>query len=121
MMMQFGDKALLAALDAADRAALDALGFGVVRMDREGKVVAYNRSESELSGLSPERVIGRPFFTDVAPCTNNFMVAHRYEEAEALDETIDYVFTFRMRPTKVRLRLLKSPGAPHMYLLVERR
>jgi photoactive yellow protein len=118
---QFNDQGIQAMLDAADADGLDALDFGVVRMDREGRVVAYNRAESGLSGLSPARVLGRLFFVDVAPCSNNYLVAHRYEEADALDETLDYVFTFRMRPTKVRLRLLKSPGSAHMYLLVERR
>ena len=47
------------------------------------------------------------------------MVAARFEE-ESLDEQLDYVFTYRMKPTKVRLRLLKSPLAEHQYLLVEK-
>jgi hypothetical protein len=37
-----------------------------------------------------------------------------------LDAVIDYVFTLRMQPTKVKLRLLKQPGRRRMYLVVER-
>jgi photoactive yellow protein len=66
-------------------------------------------------------VIGRKFFTEVAPCTNNFMVAHRFETEPELDDVIDYVFTFRLAPLKVHLRLLKRPGCPRMYLVVQRR
>ena len=38
------------------------------------------------------------------------MVAHRFETEPEVDSTIDYVFTFRLAPTKVRLRLMKRPG-----------
>lgn len=98
---------------------LDDLPFGVVRMDRQGIVADYNRFESNLSGLTPDRVIGKNFFEQVAPCTNNFMVASRYGE-DSLDEQLDYVFTYKMKPTKVRLRMLKSPASGHQYLLVEK-
>ena len=79
----------------------------------------YNRFESNLSGLPVDRVVGKHFFEQVAPCTNNYLVAERFLE-EPLDEQLDYVFTYRMKPTKVRLRLLKSPSAEHQYLLVEK-
>jgi photoactive yellow protein len=79
-----------------------------------------NAWEGQLSGLTPERVIGRQFFTSVAPCTNNFMVAHRFETEPEIDAEIDYVFTFRLAPRRVRLRLLKRPGGRRMYLAVTR-
>lgn len=118
--MNFDDKSLLQTIADASPEALDQAPFGVVTMDRDGNVTAYNRWESELSGLSPDRVIGRQFFTDVAPCTNNFMVAHRYSEDGPLDETIDYLFTYKLRPTPVRLRLLRGDGE-RQYLLVTHR
>ena len=56
---------------------------------------------------------------------NNFMVAQRFEDAATnqatLDDTIDYVLTLRMRPTKVRLRLLAGPKQPYRFILVDRR
>jgi photoactive yellow protein len=111
-----------AQLDAMrnDSASYDGLDFGLVAMDLDGTVVAYNRVESQLAGLSQERVIGLEFFTDVAPCTNNYLVSGRYQEAASLDEFLDYTFTLKMRPTPVRLRLLKSERADRQYLAIKR-
>lgn len=108
-------------LETASEPALDRLPFGVVGLSADGIVARYNAAEGNLSGLTPARVIGRNFFTSIAPCTNNFMVAHRFKSEADLDALVDYVFTFRMAPAKVRLRLLKRRGARLMYMLVERR
>lgn len=118
--MRFDDELLYDELLTAPDEALDDADFGVIALDDDHRVVFYNRIESALSGLTPERVVGRLFFSEVAPCTNNFMVAYRFETEEQLDATIDYVFTLRMTPTPVRLRLLRRPAAPLQYLLVQR-
>jgi photoactive yellow protein len=68
-------------LEGASPADLELLTFGVVAMAPDGKVEHYNLAEAKISGLTPERVVGRHFFTAVAPCTNNFMVAHRFESS----------------------------------------
>jgi photoactive yellow protein len=111
-------------LAACDEAALDALDFGVIGFDPETVVCRYNAFESNAAGLAPQRVLGHPLFTVVAPCMNNFMVAQRFEDAEAdagtLDAVIDYVLTLRMRPVKVQLRLLAGPASPVRYVLVKR-
>lgn len=103
---------------------LDEAGFGIIGFDAETVVQRYNRFESQAAGLSPQSVLGQPFFTSVAPCMNNFMVAQRFDDAQAdgtaLDETIPYVLTLRMRPTRVRLRLLALPDAATRYVLVQR-
>jgi photoactive yellow protein len=103
---------------------LDELDFGVIGIDDEGVVRLYNTTESRLAGLSRDRVVGNPLFTVVAPCMNNYLVAQRFEDAkasgEALDATIDYVFTLKMRPSKVKLRLIARPGAGHRFVVVLR-
>ena len=102
---------------------LDALDFGVIGFDANELVTRYNRTESMLAGLSPERVLGHALFTVVAPCMNNYLVAQRFQDAaataEPIDAVIDYVFTLRMRPRKVRLRLLAAPALGHRYVLVD--
>jgi photoactive yellow protein len=122
--LHFADPELITALHTAPDGVLDALDFGVIGMDSLGRVQRYNRFESEAAGLSRERVIGHPLFTVVAPCMNNFMVAQRFEDAELehtpLDDTIPYVLTLRMRPVKVRLRLLYRPGMAQRFVLVDR-
>lgn len=110
----------LAWLEAASTQELDALPFGVIQMAAGGLVTAYNTWESEKSGLSKDRVLQRNFFADVAPCMNNYLVAERFLAEPELDAMLDYILTLRMAPTPVKLRLLKSSAAEHMYLLVKR-
>jgi len=121
----FDDRGLADFLAASGQEQIDALDFGVIGFDADDKVQRYNAFESQAAGLSPQRVIGEPLFTNVAPCLNNFMVAQRFEDAAAdaseLDDTIDYVLTLRMRPIKVKLRLLASAGGAVRYVLVQRR
>jgi photoactive yellow protein len=118
--MNFDDTDVFTQLEAADADALDGAEFGVVAMTPEGVVELYNKYESALSGLSRERVVGNHFFSAVAPCTNNYLVAQRFESEADLDVVIDYVFTLKMRPTKVKLRMLKRPTGRRSYLLVSR-
>jgi photoactive yellow protein len=104
---------------------LDSLDFGVIGFGADTNVSQYNQTESDAAGLTAPRVLGQPLFTNVAPCLNNFMVAQRFEDAQdegaALDDTIDYVLTLRMRPVKVKLRLLAAPGSEQRYVLVQRK
>ncbi|MBQ5947697.1 phosphonate transporter [Massilia sp. ST3] len=122
--LTFDMPGLATRLDQCSAEQLDELDFGVIGFDADTNVKRYNRFESEAAGLSPERVLGEPLFTSVAPCLNNFMVAQRFEDAFAegveLDDTIAYVLTLRMRPVKVALRLLAAPGSPCRYVLVQR-
>ncbi|HEX8430267.1 MAG TPA: PAS domain-containing protein, partial [Longimicrobium sp.] len=53
-----------------DADALDALPWGTVVLDADGRVVEYNAAEERLAGVSRRDVLGRHFFTEVAPCTS---------------------------------------------------
>ena len=122
--LAFGQSDLLARLEKMDASELDLLEFGVIGFDATTQVTRYNSHEVKMAALSPQRVLGKPLFTAVAPCMNNFLVAQRFEDAaaegSALDATIDYVLTLRMRPVKVKLRMLAEPGAAVRYVLVLR-
>ena len=119
--MNFDDPDILLRLDRLAPGELDELDFGVVSMNGDHRVVHYNRWESHFSGLPPQNVIDRNFFESVAPCTNNYLVSQRFHDEASLDQTIDYVFTVKMKPTPVRLRLLQDPGCRSCYLLVQKR
>lgn len=118
--MEFGESGALERLQSMTAEELDALPFGVVGMTADGTVKVYNRPESELAGLAADTVMGHNFFAEVAPCTNNFMVGQRFLDEPGLDEQLPYVLTVRMRPTKVKLRMLKSQHHDLMYLLIDR-
>ncbi|MBC8056880.1 MAG: PAS domain-containing protein [Rhizobiales bacterium] len=125
LSLSFDDAQVLPALTGASDDDLDLLEFGVIGFDADGVVRAYNAYESKCAGLSADRVKNHPLFTVVAPCMNNFLVAQRFDDAaaaaEPLDATIDYVLTLRMRPVKVKLRLLADPASALRYVLVLRR
>lgn len=122
--MNFDDPELLVQLNRSDATALDTLDFGVIGFDARAGVQRYNAFEAKMADMSAQRVLGLPLFTVVAPCMNNFMVAQRFEDAAAqgvgLDAVIDYVLTLRMRPLKVKLRLLAMPADATRYVLLQR-
>ncbi|RMB54773.1 photoactive yellow protein [Sphingomonas sp. PP-CE-3A-406] len=107
-------------LEAMSADARDALPFGVVGFGADTIVQVYNATEARMAGLDPAAVLGVPFFDAVGQCMNNFMVAQRFEDEPEIDEIVPYVLTLRMRPTRVRLRLLASAGTPRRYILIAR-
>jgi photoactive yellow protein len=101
----------------------DALAFGCVQVDDTGKVLSYNRYESELSGVAPKEAIGRNFFRELAPCTNNRLVFGQFKAGVAagkLDTTVAYAFTYKMRPTLVQIRLYRDAATSTNWVLVKR-
>jgi photoactive yellow protein len=118
--MTFSDPEAISALGAMSPEQLDELPFGVIGMTLSGVVTAYNAFEAQFADMTAESVIGRHFFRDVAPCTNNHMVSGIYDFEKRVDLTIPYVFTLRAKPERVTLRLLKDDPAALQFLLVER-
>lgn len=118
--MDFENPDMLRHLEAASDADLDALDFGVIGIGPDGAVSHYNTWEAEAAGISRTWAVGRDFFNEVGLCMNNFLVAQRFEDEPALDALVDYVLTFRMKPTRVVLRLLQGPDARHKWILIRR-
>ncbi len=110
----------LADLDSFTPEQFDALAFGVIGFPANCLVEIYSAHESKASGIPVHKVIGADFFLSTAQCMNNFMVAQRFQDEPELDVIIDFVLTLRMRPTPVRLRLLKHGTAARRYILVHR-
>jgi photoactive yellow protein len=112
---------LLDVLEGATPEVLDGLPFGVIGLDPNGLVERYNATEARAAGLLPARVIGRPFFSAVAPCMNNALFAGRFAGDADVDAVVDYAFTLHMVLRRVRVRLLKRAGVRRAYLVVEPR
>lgn len=112
----------LTVLASSTRQALDEIDVGIIGFQPDGIAAVYNRRESAFSSLAPGDVIGRHLFTEVAQCMNNYLVAQRFEDAaeagRPLDERLDFVLTWRMRPTRVQLRLLSAPAQPLRWILL---
>ena len=58
----------------------DELPFGAIKLDSTGRILAYNAMEESISGRRAEDVLGRDFFTEVAPCTNVQGFAGQFRE-----------------------------------------
>ncbi|HEX8699410.1 MAG TPA: PAS domain-containing protein [Myxococcaceae bacterium] len=87
----------------------DALPFGAVRLDAEGRVTGYNAVEASLARRSQHSTLGRLFFEEIAPCTN---VAAFRGRLDALvqrgqgTESFDFRFLFPWGTRDVRIRLM---------------
>lgn len=96
-------------LQSASEDTLNRAAFGIIQVDRRGRVTFYNRFESRFSGRSPDETIGRDFFDEVAPCTRSRFFRGRFEQGLAagrLDVIFSYTLTYRLRPTLVEVRLI---------------
>lgn len=118
--LDFDTPDLFDALNAASAEELEHAPFGVVRMNAGMEVLVYNRTEARLSGLDPAWVLGKHFFSQIAPCIDNHLVAAKYRHATDLDERLGYVLAFHMRPTRVELRLLKRQDHEWSYFCVRK-
>jgi photoactive yellow protein len=119
----FASVELLDQLDDLDATALDALDFGVVKVDDHGTIAITNRYEAELTAVSIERALGRNYFTDVAPCTNNRLFYGTFRKGIAtgtMNLLFFYTFTFKMSPTEVKVHLFRSPRGSN-WVLVKRK
>ena len=100
---------------------LDALPYGVVGLDDSGIVTRYNATEADFSNHPAQQVIGKNFFTQIAPCTNNRLVYGAFRDGLAtghLDLKIPYTFTYIMRPTNVVMHLVRCEDSRANWLLI---
>lgn len=110
-------------VDGMSAQELDQLPFGVIQLDLEGAIQMYNMAEGELSGRNPADVLGKNFFTDVAPCTNVQEFAGRFRQGvrdRNLNCTFPYLFDFRMQPTRVWIRMYYSDRTESAWVFVMR-
>jgi photoactive yellow protein len=121
---RFDQPDILKALTALDAHASNRLDFGLIAFNANGIVRHYNKTEACHTGLDPAWVCGQHVFTAIAQCMNNYLVAQRFEDAEStnqsLDDTIDYVLSWRVKPQRVQLRMLFRPGVDLRFLLLLR-
>lgn len=102
---------------------IDELAFGVIRLDTSGVVLAFNKTEGTLTGRNPEEMLGKHFFTEVAPCTKTPEFHGRFRqgvEAGELDVMFEYVFDYNMAPTKVKVHMKKAVTSSDFYIFVKR-
>lgn len=103
---------------------LDELPYGLICLDAQGRVVHYNDTESRLAKLPKDRVIGRNFFSEVAPCTRVREFEGQFYElvrdpARLRVRSFDFIFRFRHSEQHVTIVLTpaRTRGLYNMALL----
>lgn len=102
---------------------LDQLAFGAIQLDASGKVLQYNAAEGGITGRDPKSVIGKNFFDEVAPCTKSKEFQGRFKEGVAsgnLSTMFEYVFDYKMQPTKVKVHMKKALIDDSYWIFVKR-
>jgi photoactive yellow protein len=105
---------------------LDRLPIGAIIVDDEGIIRRFNRYEEQLSGLSRDEVIGRSFFSDVAPCTNDIELGAKFREGiedNNLDIDIEFSFPYPYnrvaRDVRIRAASVGSQENPANLILIQ--
>ncbi len=104
---------------------IDSLPFGYIGLARDGTIRKYNRYEADLAHTDPERVLGKNFFRDLAPCTQVKEFEGRFTDfasGRIAEPTLsfDFVFTFRHGAQKVRIGLVRTPLPDEVIVTVTR-
>ena len=103
---------------------LDSLPVGMIQLDRNGKVLKFNQTESDLARVAAADAIGKSFFDEVAPCTKVQAFYGKFLEGvekRQLQTVFDYVFRFRDgREKNVVISMFYSVTTETVWVCVER-
>lgn len=105
---------------------LEELPLGVVVLDAQRRVVMFNAYEARVAGRASQDVVGRDFFTEVAPCMRVRELADPFDAGIAgatLNVDLRFEFPFphvpKPREAVVRLRSFLHEGEPHGLVYIE--
>lgn len=118
----FINAAQLEALPTLSADEVDALDIGVIRVDDLDVIQLYNKTEGRFTGYDPERLIGKNFFNELAPCTATTPFLGVFTQGLTrgeLNTLFPYTFTYRMRATNVLIHLYRCPATSTNWVLVK--
>ncbi|WP_216851298.1 photoactive yellow protein [Acidisphaera sp. L21] len=104
-------------------AEIDGLAFGAIQLDHNGKILAFNQTESDITGRRRDAVLGRNFFNEVAPCCNKPGFRGVFDAGVKqgnLNAMFDYTFDYVMKPTKVKIHMKKAIVGDTYWVFVKR-
>ncbi len=121
-VIDFGANDLENKLAKMNASQIDELAFGAIELDNKGTILRYNQTEGAITGRSPEAVIGKNFFTAVAPCTNTpkFKGAFDKVVSEKASVMLEYTFDYEMAPTKVKVHMKPALVGDSYWIFVKR-
>ena len=114
--------ALIARIEAMDPAEIDMLPVGIITLALDGTILRYNRTEAGHSHRHAAAQIGRNFFRDVAPCTEDPLFEGRFRDLALPDGhgtvEFDYTFAFPWGNERVLISFLRAPSAPRIQVVI---
>ncbi len=121
--IEFGKSDIENALNGMTPADVDRLAFGAIQLDGAGRILQYNAAEGAITGRDPKAVIGKNFFTEVAPCTNTPLFKGAFDTGVKqgnLNNIFEYTFDYNMKPTKVKVHMKKALVGDTYWVFVKR-
>lgn len=122
-IVHFGSDDIENTLASMSEQDLDNLAFGAIQLDASGNILQYNAAEGGITGRDPKSVIGKNFFEEVAPCTKSQEFQGRFKDGVAkgnLATMFEYVFDYKMQPTKVKVHMKKALVDDSYWIFVKR-
>ena len=120
MPLDTTSRMLVPFLDRLTVEELNAIPYGVVQLDLDGRVLSYNRAEAENVALIP-RPLGLHYFFEVAPSANVPEFYGRFLAGVAeqrLDDTFTFTFSCALMPRRVMVRQYFSMRTASVWLFV---
>lgn len=121
--VSFGKTDVENVLAKMNDAQFNKLAFGAVELDSGGRIIKYNAVEGAITGRDPKAVVGKNFFTEVAPCTNRPEFKGVFDAGvrnKDLNTMFEYVFDHQMKPTKVKIHMKKAISGDTFWIFVKR-
>jgi photoactive yellow protein len=119
---KFVDEEVLQNIASYTREQIDGLTHGVIKLDDEGRVLLFNKFESERSGVAVSDAEGKVFFSQVAPCTNNAIFLGSFQKGVgegSMNLIFPYTFTYKMKPTPVKVHLYRKEGSKDNWVFIK--
>lgn len=119
--MRFLDEDRIQEIIQLSEQQLDEIEYGVVKIDDRGVIEIYNKEESERANVAKNDAIGKNFFTQIAPCTNNGIFYGSFKnglQTRQLDLIFPYTFTYKMKPTPVKIHLYRNQANQSNWIFV---
>ena len=101
---------------------LNALPFGIIRLDKTGKILYYNQAQADLAHRTIATTVGLNFFSDVAPCAAIKSFQGRFSEFVTAPGSrivpFEFLFRFDWGAKKVSITMVKRAEDDTVFIVV---
>lgn len=108
---------------AMDPSRAELLPYGAILLDTSGRVLKYNSVECGIAGRTPDQVLGKRFFEEVAPCAKGHVFYNHFFRAvsqKQINVIFDYTFDYKMEKTNVRIHMKSADTSRGIWVFVKR-